>query len=95
MPSWALDRCVEVTFSAPMTGPRPSRRGRAGFDVGAVEVDQRELGGDEDTRPEGQHDADAEQHHSFTPYSHLVQTADPHPQFRDSGHLCTKRLLFE
>ncbi len=58
MPSCALDRCVEVTFSAPMTGARPGFTAVATrFDVGAVEVDERELGRDEDAGAERQQDA--------------------------------------
>ncbi len=62
MPSCALERWVEVILSARMTGPSMRLTALlAGFELGAVEVDERELARDEEAGADDQDDADGEE----------------------------------
>ena len=71
MPSCALERCVEVIFSALIVSEsRDLARVAARFEVGAIEVDERELardeqaGSDREQEPHAQHDVI---HHASPP----------------------------
>ena len=62
MPSCALERCVEVTLRAPMDLARPrSPRCLPGFEIRTVEIDQGELGGDEEAGSDREEESDAQQ----------------------------------
>ena len=61
MPSCALDRCVEVILSAAIVIAEARLAALpAGFEVAAVEVDERELARDEQAGAEDQQQADPE-----------------------------------
>ena len=71
MPSCALDRWVEVIFSALIVSDEPGLAGLlTRFEVGAIEVDERELardeqaGSDREQEPHAQHDVI---HHASPP----------------------------
>ena len=62
MPSCALDRCVDVILSAEIVRPsRVSPRCAARFELGAIEVDERELARNEQARADREEESDAEE----------------------------------
>ena len=62
MPSWALERWVEVTLRAPMDLRQAALAARLpGFEIRTVEVDQRELGRDEEPGSDREEESDAQQ----------------------------------